>query len=278
MRWLQTIEGMGMVWVFLSAVLAASVVEDEVLKKTGLIPMNIEATHRLRASYRTAEAQGMAERIVDIVGVITKGKGYTAGTKQLVSRVSGATQRLQRGLHRVLATASMSELNYILCAINVPALLEVADRSTTNLLVGTRLADLTTVSRATLVDGLQKLGLRYRPQRQIWVRDVILSIKGMQLTYFKAYIDDGGDYHTMYKLVYNDLQGEIKSQVIKHLQKEGSIVLEALQSRGQVSEDIPPGAVLKVLSDIDDTVFCSGGSFPAGVDTRYPRYERILNC
>lgn len=260
-----------MVWVFLSAVLAASVVEDEVLKKTGLTSLNIEATQRLRASCRSPEAQGMAERIMDIVGVITRGKGYTVGTKQLVSRVSGATQRLQRGLHRVLATASMSELNYILCAINVPALLEVAGRPTCHLLVGTRLPDLCTVSRAALVDGLQKLGLRYRPQRQKWVRDVIVATKGMELTHFKAFIDDGGDYHTMYKLVYNDLQGEIRAQVLQHLQTEGLAVLENLQSRGETVADSPPGAVLKVLSDIDDTVFSSGGSFPAGVDVRYPR-------
>lgn len=53
-------------------VLAASVVEDEVAKKTGLTPLNIEATQRLRGVYRTPEAQGKAERIMDIVGSITK--------------------------------------------------------------------------------------------------------------------------------------------------------------------------------------------------------------
>lgn len=52
-KWLQNVEGVGMVWVFLSAVLAASVVEDEVVKKSGLTPLNIEATQRLRAATRT---------------------------------------------------------------------------------------------------------------------------------------------------------------------------------------------------------------------------------
>ena len=35
--------------------------------------------------------------------------------------------------------------------------------------------------------------------------------------------------------------------------------------------DCPPGVVLRILSDIDDTLFCSGGAFPAGTDKRYPK-------
>ena len=35
--------------------------------------------------------------------------------------------------------------------------------------------------------------------------------------------------------------------------------------------DCPPGGVLKILSDIDDTLFSSGGAFPAGTDKRYPK-------
>lgn len=52
--------------------LAASVVEDEYLKKTGLTPMDIEGTQTLRAKYRTPEAQGHAERIMDIVNSINR--------------------------------------------------------------------------------------------------------------------------------------------------------------------------------------------------------------
>jgi hypothetical protein len=48
------------------------VVEDEVLKKMGLTPLNIEATQRLRVAYRTPEAQGKAERVMDVVGAITR--------------------------------------------------------------------------------------------------------------------------------------------------------------------------------------------------------------
>jgi hypothetical protein len=249
-------------------VLAASVVEDEVAKKTGLTPLNIEATQRLRAIARTPEAQGKAERIMDIVASITRGKGYTAGTKQLVSRVSGTTKRLQKALYSIFSLSTPLELNYILCAINMAATVEVADQATMQLLTKDKLPLLSTIARAALVDGLQKLGLRYRPQRQVWARDVILQTHGLDLTHFKAYIDDGGDYHTMYKLVYNDLQGDVQNEVLEHLKREGEAVAAVVQGSGPGA---PPGAVLKVLSDIDDTVFSSGDSFPAGVDSRYPR-------
>jgi hypothetical protein len=59
-------------------VLAASVVEDEVLKRAGLTALNIEATQRQRAAYRTPEAQGKAERLMDIVGAITRVGGWRA--------------------------------------------------------------------------------------------------------------------------------------------------------------------------------------------------------
>lgn len=199
---------------------------------------------------------------------ILQGKGYTAGTKQLVSRVSGATRRLQRSLHTVLVQATIQELNYILCAVNVAAMIEVATTETLDTLCDDKLPVLGTTARSALVDGLQKLGLRYRPQRQAWARTVILQTKGIELTNFKAYIDDGGDYHSMYKLVYSDLQGSERKAVLQHLQAEGAAVLKQLDS---AQGDRPRGAVLKILSDIDDTVFSSGGSFPAGIDTRYPR-------
>jgi hypothetical protein len=199
---------------------------------------------------------------------LLQGKGYTAGTKQLLSQVSGATKRLQKSLHTLLKNASNEELNYILCAVNVPATIEVVGKSTIEFLIKEKVRHLETVSRAALVDGIQKLGLRYRPTRQSWVRDVILHTRGFELTKFKGYIDDGGDYHTMYKLIYNDLQGTIQREVLDHIRKEGLDVMNAL---GDLGSDRPPAAVLKVLSDIDDTVFSSGGSFPAGVDMRYPR-------
>ncbi|KAI7837292.1 hypothetical protein COHA_008906 [Chlorella ohadii] len=273
-RWLQSLEGIGMMWVFLSAIMAASMIEDEVVKSKGLTLMDIEATQRLRARLRTPEAQarvhtgGKAERLMDIVGTISHGRGATLGARQLWARMSGTMRRLRRALHALLQQAEADELNYILCTINAPAMVEVCSRATMDLLTRERLPELTTETRAVLVDAVQKVGMRYRPGRQLWAAAVLLSTHGLELTLLKNYLDDGGDYHTCYKLCYNDLQGSLQARVLEHLAAEGRTVMAEFAA---LAPGGPPGAVLKLLSDVDDTVFSSGGSFPAGSDTRYPK-------
>lgn len=184
------------------------------------------------------------------------------------------------------------------------------------------------------MDALQKIGMRYRPQRQLWAAAVLLNTRGLELTLLKNYLDDGGDYHTCYKLCYHDLQarlpqlgqppcrmaclllhgieercrmatsfagcfpspvqppmysstththvctvtlpccvvravqGALQQQVMEHVLAEGKAVMVEF---AQLAPNGPPGVVLKLLSDVDDTVFSSGGSFPAGSDTRYPK-------
>ncbi|KAL4427949.1 hypothetical protein ABPG75_002038 [Micractinium tetrahymenae] len=267
-RWLQSIEGVGMMWVFLSAIMAASMIEDEVVKTKGLTLLDIESTSRLRARLRTPEAQGKAERLMDIVSTISHGRGATLGARQLWARMSGTMRRLRRIMHALLQQAEADELNYILCTINAPAMVEVCSRSTMDLLTRERLPELATETRSVLIDALQKIGMRYRPLRQAWAANVLLATRGLELTLLKNYLDDGGDYHTCYKLVYNDLQGALQQQVMEHLTAEGAAVMADFM---RLAPGGPPGVVLKLLSDVDDTVFSSGGSFPAGSDTRYPK-------
>lgn len=64
------------------------------------------------------------------------------------------------------------------------------------------------------------------------------------------------------------LQGALQQQVMEHLTAEGAAVMADFM---RLAPGGPPGVVLKLLSDVDDTVFSSGGSFPAGSDTRYPK-------
>jgi hypothetical protein len=63
-------------------------------------------------------------------------------------------------------------------------------------------------------------------------------------------------------------QGALQQQVMEHLAVEGRALLDEFW---RAVPGGPPGVVLKLLSDVDDTVFSSGGSFPAGSDTRYPK-------
>ena len=38
-----------------------------------------------------------------------------------------------------------------------------------------------------------------------WVRDIVLNMKGQDLTALKNAMDDGGDAHNIHKLIYNDI-------------------------------------------------------------------------
>lgn len=91
-------------------------------------------------------------------------------------------------------------------------------------------------NRAALMDGLMKVGMRNRPERQHFALNILLNTYSSDLTTLKVrwwscaqrdnrhmievgvpdlllrlclqgMIDDGGDYHITYKLFYNDLQG-----------------------------------------------------------------------
>ncbi|CAK0902008.1 unnamed protein product, partial [Prorocentrum cordatum] len=101
------------------------------------------------------------------------------------------------------------------------------------------------------------------------VQDLILGLHGKETpdaTTFKNLIDSGGDYHNLYKLIFFDISStQIRRQIRLHLAREG----EHLRARGGGKS----GAVgIKILSDVDDTLHCSGGKWPAGCDTSLPKH------
>ncbi|KAK9810420.1 hypothetical protein WJX72_010416 [[Myrmecia] bisecta] len=251
-------------WLVISAVIAASIVEDT-SNSNNLTPFSAKAAATVQGS---PEAEGKADLVMATVAKITLGRAYTADMSQLLSRMSGRLAKQRASLHEVLRTAEADELNYILVTINMAAFVEVAKQDTMTMLCSPdhRLPHLTTLSRAALVDALQKVGLRYRTQRQCWARNICLSTHGTQLTQLKAFLDDGGDYHNVYKLLYSDMQGAYQKELLQHISTAGQ---EALQEHRQKHPRGPPGVALKIVSDVDDTLLCSGG-FPGGRDKRYP--------
>ena len=48
--------------------------------------------------------------------------------------------------------------------------------------------------------------MRYRFARQQWARNLMVYTRSSDLTRLKNLLDDGGDHHTVFKLIYNDLQ------------------------------------------------------------------------
>jgi len=142
-----------------------------------------------------------------------------------------------------------------------------------NLLAVERLSILTVISRVILLHSLQLLKLRANPQAENWVRNIILNTHQDELSELKTLTDSKGDYFCMPKLIFDDIRSEaVRQDILRHIRREAAIQQTHIQMgtkskwRSQVRLQWR-----KVLSDVDDTLYCSGGMYPAGVDKRFTR-------
>ncbi|CAE7236786.1 Poc1a [Symbiodinium natans] len=153
--------------------------------------------------------------------------------------------------------------------INMANMLQAADYEVHEILVEKALAQglLDPFAKAVLINGLQKFGISRR--RLDYVLDLIQSCKSTELTELKSFLDSTGDYNSLYKLVYVDIRdSHVRDQVLSHIHTESCI------ARRQLGREVG----IKVLSDIDDTLLCSGGKFPAGCDDRLPKHMVYPGC
>jgi hypothetical protein len=141
-----------------------------------------------------------------------------------------------------------------------------------SLLAVDRVAEMAVPARALLLDAFQKLKLSAHPQCEQFVKNIILKTKADELSELKCLTDSKGDIDSMHRLVYNDIKNkDIREAVLKYV---------ALQANVQAAHNLIGSksgkrrgrfAWRKILSDVDDTLMCSGGSWPAGMDTAYPK-------
>lgn len=249
-----------------AGIVIASLIEDHLQRRYYLVPW----AAKVKVPQGTPEAIGKADYVSTLIDHITSGLGATVGLAQVVARAINVRARRLEALHDVLNSADEGELNFMLGGgtINCAALVEVAKAETMQMLTALRLHELSIPSRAALLDGLMKVGMRNRTERQHFALNIILSTYGSDLTFLKGLIDDGGDHHIMYKLVYNDLQNRNQVDALQHISTEGGRARDAFRSR---TRNTQPGPMLKIVSDIDDTLMSSGGAFPAGCDRQWPR-------
>jgi len=141
-----------------------------------------------------------------------------------------------------------------------------------------------TSSTAILIDALQRTGLRFNMRFQEAVKDLFLTIEGEEMTKLKALIDAGNSYHNMQKLLYSDISNqEWRREMLDHITTQADIVRTNNQNQHistHAGEEDPNGGRVgvKILSDVDDTLYSSGGSFPAGCDSRYPKHTVYPGC
>ncbi|CAI5741184.1 unnamed protein product [Hyaloperonospora brassicae] len=104
------------------------------------------------------------------------------------------------------------------------------------------------------------------------VRNIILKTRGTTSDNLKTYTDAKGD-HSMHKLVFNDIRDPtVRTDVISHIQREASVQIAHTRLGTKRGRSRKQQAWRKVLGDVDDTLYSSGGRYPAGLDTRFPRH------
>lgn len=177
---------------------------------------------------------------------------------------------IRNQIYSLVKTACDSDenvLRHLLWSNNVPTLLEVGGSGLIELLSDHPVLQDTRgiVEKAIFVDALMKMGLKWRRRQQATVKDIILGLHGKDATTFKNLIDSGGDYHNLYKLVFVDISSkQIRREIRRHLASQGQMLRKA------GGKPRPVG--IKILSDVDDTLHCSGGKWPAGCDKSLPKH------
>ena len=127
---------------------------------------------------------------------------------------------------------------------------------------GGRLASLNAMSRAIVLNALMKRNLSLNHKKQMLVANIFLSSYGPMMSELKDILDSGGEYHTLHKLIWQDVwYTPIRSRILKMIRQEATYIKSQKSHNPQI----------KIVCDMDDTLICSGGRWPAGLDRQIPR-------
>jgi len=138
------------------------------------------------------------------------------------------------------------------------------------LLAVARISVLTVVSRVIVLHALQMMKIPANIRAEYWVRNILLNTHQDDLSELKTLTDSKGDYFCMSKLIYEDIRSEtVRQDILAHIRKESAIQQAHMDMNTKKSKLRRKKAWRKVLSDVDDTLTCSAGSYPAGIDKRY---------
>ncbi len=193
----------------------------------------------------------------------------------------GKVLHLEHEIINIFAKATQGELNIMMTTAELGLLFyKIKDHRIVRVFNRTRLLHLLCVERiqgmsviakAMLLDGIQKMKLSAHSNASEYVRSIILSTNGDMLSELKSLCDCKGDVNSFHKLIYRDL-GNVEDRriILRHIHEQ------ARQQRAErkfLSPEHHRGKLAwkKVISDVDDTLTCSGGSWPAGMDASYPR-------
>lgn len=191
----------------------------------------------------------------------------------------------------IFSEATSAELNIILTAVELALIFykmkdhKIARRANRTklltILAADRLSELNVPSKAVLLDGLQQLKLSANPQCEVFVKRIICNTKTDELSELKSMTDSKGDINSMHHLVYKDIRRQdIKEEILQYIAAQARIQEAHTKIGSRISKKREKLAWRKILSDVDDTLSCSGGSWPSGMDTSYPKqtiYPGVLS-
>lgn len=111
-----------------------------------------------------------------------------------------------------------------------------------------RINELNIRSRGLLIKAMQ-VGPTYY-QREKAIRDLMLSTHGRDLTVLKRHIDRGDNHRDLAQLLFHDIDRvDYRKEILEHIRREGLL---------------HPCSEVRVISDLDDTIYCNWA------DRRYP--------
>ncbi|MEZ4272772.1 MAG: phosphatase domain-containing protein [Myxococcota bacterium] len=190
--------------------------------------------------------------------------GVQERIKQLEHMLSGSVGPTEQGrVLSILRQASDGDFNTILSRIDLvrlnafmreDSLALSNDLAYFKLLSETRLGAMSVATKALWVDALQRVYTDAPAERAIAA--VFLGTQGQGLTELKNRVDAGDDQYDLQELVHHDIDNKnLRRQMLTHI-------------AGQAT--LPVGASVKILSDVDDTVFSSIHDERVAKGTTYP--------
>eukprot|EP00445_Apocalathium_hangoei_P030168 CAMPEP_0203931720 /NCGR_PEP_ID=MMETSP0359-20131031/70263_1 /ASSEMBLY_ACC=CAM_ASM_000338 /TAXON_ID=268821 /ORGANISM="Scrippsiella Hangoei, Strain SHTV-5" /LENGTH=834 /DNA_ID=CAMNT_0050861103 /DNA_START=30 /DNA_END=2531 /DNA_ORIENTATION=- len=238
----------------------------------------VARTLELQRHVETVPARVATARLAGILGANDHVPGLFEGlTKALWEVASGRRFRKQGAVLAALRgcwEASPADLLYIFNSgdVDLPSLFALAGTSAVMDLVRQLIPHMDVVTKARLIDALHRQpGFMHGLHLQQPVVEMFQQTCGQELSSLKCLVDELGDFYSLHRLVFFNLASQLREVVLRHLEAEGLALRASLLARPGASSvtSLPR----KVLSDIDDTLFSSGGHFPAGVDGRYPKKQ-----
>lgn len=188
--------------------------------------------------------------------------------------------RKEREVISIFEEAEPSVLNYLVCNSKLGLIFyKVKDHQSfkhqhrtklIELLAIEKLSQLNVHSRVIVLHSLQTMKLPANAKAEYCVRNIILNTKQDDLSDLKTLMDSKGDYWCMNKLIYDDITSDIvRHDILDHIQRQAKVQFNHIAYNTRRAKTRKRKFWRKVLSDVDDTLTCSGGSYPSGIDRRY---------